>query len=212
MTQNINRLIVGNGDVNPKALTYGPAYKRNKSADPFSAVGAVGANKVMCNRSNRSNSGSRNGQGEPKQPTYIQKLLGLNRTNSESSSQYPFSIPPWQQLLKNKQDALGTQPVFKEYNYDNAKSKQIDSSSNHNTFKRKLSHTIHQEGGHRHTMSKVISNSYGFNEETVSVGDIGNIREKKYNGVFSEDGAREGAQHTDYADMNERRTIYTEKH
>jgi hypothetical protein len=69
VTQNINKLIVGNTDVESKALTYGPGYKRNKSADPFSAVGAVGANKAICNRSNRSNSGSRtsqNGQTEPK--------------------------------------------------------------------------------------------------------------------------------------------------
>jgi hypothetical protein len=51
-------------------------FKRNKSADPVAK----------------------------ENPTYIQKLLGLNRT--ESQSKYAHAIPSWQKLLKTKQQAL----------------------------------------------------------------------------------------------------------
>ena len=34
------------------------------------------------------------------QPTYIQQLLGINRTNS-TSSKYHNNVPAWQQLLKS---------------------------------------------------------------------------------------------------------------
>ena len=63
VSQNISKLIVGKEEdqAGTKALTYGPRYKRNKSADPFSAVGAVAANKAICERSN---SGSRGRGGE----------------------------------------------------------------------------------------------------------------------------------------------------
>ena len=44
---------------------------------------------------NSRNRNSSQGSKGSKKESYIQKLLGLNRTNSASSGHYPFSIPPW---------------------------------------------------------------------------------------------------------------------
>ena len=62
-------------------------FKRTKSADPFAAR-------------KRSSSIASNGSGgagddKKKEPTYVQKLLGLNRTTSNSSSKYASNIPSW---------------------------------------------------------------------------------------------------------------------
>lgn len=39
-----------------------------------------------------------------KEPTYIQKLLGLQRANSNSSNKYHTQVPVWQKLLKGNND------------------------------------------------------------------------------------------------------------
>jgi hypothetical protein len=74
-----------------------------------------------------------------------------------------------------------------------------------------VSNTAIREGGRDlQSLSKAVSNSYGFNEEVVSVGDIGHInKDQKRSTIVSEDGPR-AAEHSDYADM--RRAIATAKH
>ena len=80
VSRNINKIMNDQSFQNDN-IEKGSAFKRNKSAD--------------VNSSSQKNP-------DRKEPTYIQKLLGLNRTDSSTSNKYPFSIPPWQKLLKSK--------------------------------------------------------------------------------------------------------------
>lgn len=61
------------------------AYKRTKSADPNTSMH------------------SQTSEAKKKETTYIQKLLGLNRTQSSASNSYHNNVPSWQKLLKSKQ-------------------------------------------------------------------------------------------------------------
>lgn len=105
------------------------------------------------------------------------------------------------------------------YSYDHKnQTKQIDMAHTRNgtSLRGQQSATIqNEEMRDVKIVSKAVSNSYGYNEETISVGDIGNInKDSKRNTILmSEDGIREkSVNHTDYADLNDQRTIYTEKH
>ena len=94
MGSQVDKLLANGPGVGPEvvyAAKQGSAPGRAKSADPNSGVRQSGAPE----------------EGQ-KHPTYIQKILKLNRTDSaSSSSRYPFAQPSWQQLLKNKHQALG---------------------------------------------------------------------------------------------------------
>ena len=54
----------------------------------------------------KNNRDSSLGSKGSKKESYIQKLIGLNRTGSASSgSKYPFAVPPWQKLLKGNSES-----------------------------------------------------------------------------------------------------------
>lgn len=90
-------------------LAKAPPQQRDKPDPP------EGPQEQKPKRTNSADptAGSRNpNQGDKQKETYIQKLLGLNRTNSSTSSKYHNKMPTWQKLLKQRQEAEINQNSF----------------------------------------------------------------------------------------------------
>lgn len=67
------------------------------NAERYVGVASRGKSLEYGSKGRDSSAGSKGSKKE----SYIQKLIGLNRTASNSSgSKYPFAVPPWQKLLK----------------------------------------------------------------------------------------------------------------
>lgn len=113
VNSNYNEIMAGGNSTSKPSS----AYKRTKSADPNTSVA------------------SQNSASKKEGGTYVQKLLGLNRQNSSSSSKYHNNVPSWQQLLKCKQQAM-TLPNPLERFQRNASKRKLsfgrDSSNNSN--------------------------------------------------------------------------------
>ena len=120
-------------------------YKRTKSADPNTSHGS---------------------QKAEKEPTYIQKLLKLNSTAGNGPTSHPFNVPPWQSLLKGKQQALRAENRFPSIRSVSAKYDNAGERNRSNSLQRRLSY---QNSNNSNGNVERAQNAH----EAVSVRDIG---------------------------------------